>query len=419
VLPQEISDILPANSGFLRTYLTYACECSDAPPEYHLGVGLTVFAGAMAERLQCPWLAGRTLVPNMYTILIGPSRSTRKTASMDAGIDILQGVEIDRVMPIPGSYEELIAQIRRKSHGLLTYREFGHFLKITSKGYAEPLRTVLMDLYDWPPERPYVRNLKKGTTVIDPPICLSLLAAIATDLLYAYVDLEDWTGGFFGRMTLLYAERNEFKMPATWRTGQAYLTEQLAGYLKWSVPPCGGFTAEAWAAFTIWSRWRDGEASKVPARVQTFVSGATTLAAKIALLFAADCGEPLAGAGWLVSIDTLYKAVQFVEKLYLPSVIYLGEKLAIGIWERDRQRVLDIIERSMRGITRRDLLKRAKVSSEYLDTVLGTLREEGTVVQGQDSRGVVYRVVRPGETAPIIELNTRRRRGEPIEENRE
>jgi hypothetical protein len=43
-----------------------------------------------------------------------------------------------------------------------------------------------MDLYDWSPDRAYTRNLKKGKTVIEPPICLSMLSSIATELLFSY-----------------------------------------------------------------------------------------------------------------------------------------------------------------------------------------------------------------------------------------
>jgi hypothetical protein len=366
-----------------------------------VGVGLTVLAAMVAKRISCPWLAGRTLMPNLYTLLVGPSRSTRKTGSMDAGIDVLQGIDSSLVMPIPGSYEELVAQIRQKPDGLLTYREFGHFLKTTQKGYGEPIRTVLMDLHDWPSDRPYVRNLKKGKTVVPPPICLSLLSSIATDLLFSFTDLEEWTGGFFGRMLLLYGERDNFKMPLTWASQRDTIVNHYRGYLA-DLPACGGFAPEGWAAFENWSRWRDGQTNVLPHRVQTFMAGAPTLVGKVALLYALDSGE-VTGVGWLASYESVYRAVRFVEDLYLPSVRHLGERLALGVWERDRQKVIDVIGAVPMGISRRDVLKRAKVSSEYLDTIVGTLKEEGTIVQGSDARGIVYRCVH-GEVAPVIPL---------------
>lgn len=394
MLPPEISDVLPQGRGFLRSYAEYAAACSDAPPLYHVGVGLTIFAGAMADRLICPWNAGRALIPNLYSLLVGPSRATRKSASMDAGVDVLQATDPGLVAPIPGSYEELVAQLRRKATGLLTYREFGHFLKLTQRGYGEPIRTCLLDLYDWPSNRPYVRNLKKGQTVIEGPICLSMLSTIATPLLFGYTDTVEWTGGFFARMLVLYGERKEFRMPSTWPEAHTALVEMLTFFSKWKPGPCGGFSANAWDAFREWAEWRDKTIDKFSTRVHGFVAGSTTLAAKVALLYAADAGEPLAGAGWLVSEESMKRAIWFVEGLYLPSVLHLGERLAIGIYENDRQRVLDIIESQPRGITRRDLLRKAKILSGYLDDITNSIRDEGTITQRTDHRGLVFTRVR-------------------------
>lgn len=393
MLTDRISEVLPQSMGFLRSYVTYAAYCSDAPEIYHVGVGLTLLSSAIARKIACPWMAGRTLLPNLYTLLVGPSRSARKTGSMDIGIDLLQSANSELVIPIPGSYEELVSQIRSTPHGLLTYREFGHFLKTTQRGYGEPIRTVLMDLYDWPPNRPFIRNLKKAKTVIEPPICLSMLSAIATDLLFMFTDTVEWTGGFFGRMLLLYGERDEFRMPATWDVGRNYLVGVLYNMINYPFHPCGGFSPAAWTVFEQWSRTRDAQTNSAPARLQTHIAGATTLAAKVALLYAADMGEPAAGQGWLVSHEAMSRAILFVEQLYLPSIYHLGERLALGVWERDRQRVLDAIESTGHiGISRRDLLRRVRMESNFMQTILDTLREEGSIAQTSAS-GVdaVYR----------------------------
>ncbi len=391
MLPDRISEVLPQGNGFLRSYVDYAAQCGDAPEIYHVGVALTIFAGAVARNLACPWMAGRTLVPNLYTLLVGPSRSARKTGSMDTGIDILQRVSPELVIPIPGSYEELITQIRSTPTGLFTYREFAHFLKTTQRGYGEPIRTVLMDLYDWPPDRAYTRNLKKGKTIVEPPIVLSLLSSIATELLFALTDQEDWAGGFFGRFVLLYGVRDTFRMPLTWPEAQTVLAQQLDWYRRWQPAPCGGFDPQAWRFFAQWAQWRDSQTLAASSRVVTFISGATTLAAKIALLYSFDAGEPAAGQGWLVSYESLRRAIMFVDNMYLPSVIHLGDRLALGPWEKDRQRILDVMDRHPQGVIQKDLLKQARVSLDLLDQVMNTLKAEGTAIQSQGAAGIIYK----------------------------
>ena len=397
MLPDKITEVLPAGNGFLRSYVEYASQCSDAPEIYHVGVGLTVFAGAVAKYLACPWMAGRTLIPNLYTLLVGPSRSSRKTGSMDTGIDIIQQVNNDLVIPIPGSYEEMVTQVRATPSGLLTYREFGHFLKTTQRGYGEPIRTVLMDLFDWPPDRAYTRNLKKGKTVIEPPICLSMLSSIATELLFAYIDQEDWTGGFFGRMIILYGIRETFRMPLTWPDARQHLAALLYRYWQWRPPACGGFDPYAWQLFAQWAQWRDSQTNTAPSRVTTFISGATTLAAKVALLYAFDAGEPVAGQGWMISYESMRRAIMFVDQLYIPSITHLGERLALGPWEKDRQRVLDVLDLKPEGMLQKDLLKKARVSLDLLEQVAATLKAEGTITQSQTAGGITYRRVPEGK----------------------
>lgn len=372
--------------------MEYASQCSDAPDIFHIGVGLTIFSAAVARTARAPYMAGRQLIPNLYTLLVGPSRSARKTASLDIGIEILRRANPEAVIPLPGSYEEMIAQLRATPVGLLEYREFGHFLKTTARGYGEPIRTVLMDLYDWPPDQPYIRNLRKGKTVVEAPIVLSMASGIATELLFSYSDLESWTGGFFGRCLMLYGERDMFRMPTPWEEARDSLTQQLRAWCNITLPPCGGFARDAWTAFEQWSRWRDSKANEAPDRVQTFFAGAPTLAAKIALLYAIDQHEPLAGAGWLISYESVRKAALFVDTLYLPSIMHLGERFAITPFEKDRQFVLDIIDRSgRRGASRAEILRRTKNSVSNIDAIIDALTASGEAVPSNGAGGTVFK----------------------------
>ena len=341
-------------------------------------------------------MAGRELVPNLYTLIVGPSRSARKTATLDIGVEILRLANPEAVIPMPGSYEEMVAQLRATPIGLLEYREFGHFLKTTARGYGEPIRTVLMDLYDWPPTQAYIRNLRKGKTVIEAPIVLSMLSAIATDLLFRFADLEEWTGGFFGRTLMLYGERDTFRMPSPWDSARDALAQQLRAWCNTAIPQCGGFSREAWTAFEQWSRWRDSKSIEAPDRVQTFFAGAPTLAAKIALLYAIDCHEPIAGPGWLISYDSVAKAAMMVDTLYLPSIVHLGDRLALGDFERDRQRVLDVIDLfGKRGVGRPELLRRLKIAAQNLDAIVETLMASGELIATSGAGGNVFK--RAGE----------------------
>lgn len=733
MLPDRISQAIPQGQGFIRGYCEYAATCSDAPEIFHVGVAITVLSAAVARRLACPYSSGSMLIPNLYTLLVGPSRSGRKSSCMDTGTRILRAVHADSVIPVPGSYEELIAQLRSTPAGVLTYREFGHFLKTTQRGYGEPIRTVLTELFDHPVDQPYTRNLRKGKTVIEGPICLSMLAACSDELLFQYcvdeqtemltadgwkhhqdvvvgeqcytlnhetglgewkpvervtvfegnpardmvlmdgrghsslstlnhrwpvrhkgnstwgrrwrttetlnqcdyiqcaasdaglpteptssdafvelvawvwtegrwnkskalgiaqssrVNLElctrirtalttllgprhegsmhphcrsaaplwvedppradtgmiawrlnqeasrqftnvisspekivskkwlrtltraqldlfietsiaadgyqaksrlaqkskdraeafafacilagkpvsycdidnnhsrmyeigilsrdqvcpinvasdsfrvervkydgpvwcpttpnstwlarrngsvywtgnsdtaEWMGGFFGRMLMLYGDRDGFRLPNTWPQAQDYLVAMLHQYFHGNINRCAGFSPPAWQEFERWSQWRDSTSKDAPPRVASFISGSQTLAAKVSLLYACDAAEPNTGDGWLVSHESMRRAIMFVEQLYMPSIYHLGETLALGIWERDRQKVLRAIDARPNGIERPELLRRAKLSSDYLESILTTLKDERTIVQGMNAKEPTYRRVKQGD----------------------
>jgi hypothetical protein len=81
--------------------------------------------------------------------------------------------------------------------------------------------------------------------------------------------------------------------------------------------------------------------------------------------------------------------------------VLLGERLAIGPWEKDRQRILDVLDRNPTGVLQKDLLKQAKVSLDLLDQVMNTLKAEGTAIQSQGAAGVVYKRVPEGKVIPF------------------
>ena len=138
-----------------------------------------------------------------------------------------------------------------------------------------------------------------------------------------------------------------------WTSARDHLTAVLhRPPIHMPIGRCAGFSQHAWIEFERWARYRDASAQQFPERVETFVSGSATLAAKIALLYSADMGDA-AYDGWSISLEAMRRAILFCENLYLPSIKHLGDTLALGIWERDRQKILTIIESQGHG--RRDI----------------------------------------------------------------
>ena len=82
--------------------------------------------------------------------------------------------------------------------------------------------------------------------------------------------------------------------------------------------------------------------------------------------------------------------------------MHLGQRLALGPFERDRQRVLDAIEAKRVPIGRAELLRQLKISTQFLDQVIDTLRDSGEITAGQDARGLTYKKTPEGVVIPLF-----------------
>lgn len=78
-------------TSWLQSYLEYT-KNQESPEIFHLWVGITLISGALRRRV---WLDRSyfKLYPNIYTILVSPTGTCRKSTSVDLGIEFLRKVD--------------------------------------------------------------------------------------------------------------------------------------------------------------------------------------------------------------------------------------------------------------------------------------------------------------------------------------
>jgi len=387
-LPPGISDVIPPN-GFLRSYVTYCAQATDAPEVYHVAAGLATLAGAVADKLPFRLVGDRPTYPNMWSVLLGQSRAARKTTSVNLGAEMLADAAPVRVLPDAGSFEQLVDEIQATPTGLIVHPEFAHFLKTTERGYAAPLRTLLMQLYDCP--RRFTRTLKKKKIVIETPIVLSMSAACATPLLCAYTDDLDWTGGFLPRCLLVYAERERLALPLGDDAWRQQLVAWLANAVQRPVPVCGGLDEEARRYLFDWQITIERDAPRTEPH-WSFCCAFPMLAAKMAVLYAFDSEEhERLGPGWTVHPWYVWLAIEFLTKQYLPRLAAMFERVTLNPFERSRQRAIDAIrDGGPTGRPRAAVIRHTRISAREFGEVLDTLIGEEIALESRDARGVVY-----------------------------
>jgi hypothetical protein len=383
----EVLAALPSH-GFVRAYVEYASQCTDANAAYHLGGALTCLTQTTPLDFCVPYAS--PLWSNLYTLVVGDSSKSRKTAAINICQRVLREAVPGSVGEVPGSQEGLYEGLRHQQRQLIVYGEFGEFLAKSEQGYLMPMKTALTNLWDGVPIGRALANKRAGA--VENPR-LSLLCGVATDLLERHTEQADWTGGFLARFLTLYAEpEREFASPpiddAARRQG---VVSWLASIASPPAPPgpCRWLDA---SAKQMWDDWwadlrhlRDGANRRAAAAC----SRTTSIAAKTALLLSWDIGQARSGQPWHVTVNELEPALK-IANLHLGSVIELGERVAGSKDMRDRATVLRNISVEV-PTPFGYILSQSAMLKRRAQEVIDSLMEERMIERVQVNKEICYR----------------------------
>lgn len=387
ITEKEVWDALPQD-GFTRTYVEYACKQTTSPIGYHLGTALSILGTTCPVDYSMRY-AG-SLYPNLYTLLVGRSGEDQKSTSLNIGKRLLGRANSQLIGDYPGSAEGLIDSIGRQATQIIPMSEFGKFLSSAQKGYFEPVKTALTDLWDC---EPIQRAKANGvvTRVEDPR--LSVLAACSIPYLEKHTLSEDWTGGFMGRWLVMYCRRERLDPnPVGDPTLESYLVSELERRASISqAGPCMGLDSDA---LELWTAWfhdlykRKGLATNI----QGVLSRVPTIARKIALIYAWDYGKATTGHPWYMGLDVLYPAIHVAE-LHLRSLIGLFEKIADSADARLRRQVLYAFEVNGGIATLGQVLRILKMKKRVVSECIDGLIEERTIERVEGTHNpIAYRL---------------------------
>ena len=133
-------------TGWLREYIIHGCKQTTAPLCYHLGVGITLLGVTCPLEYHMEY-AGR-LYGNNFTLLVGRSGEDNKSTALNVGLEILKDAAGSLIGDMPGSPEGLIESLQHAPTQVIPISEFGKFLSSAQRGYFEPTKTLLADVWD-------------------------------------------------------------------------------------------------------------------------------------------------------------------------------------------------------------------------------------------------------------------------------
>ena len=386
ITEKEVVAALPAD-GFVRQYVIHASKQTTSPLCYHLATGLSILA------VTCPLNYGTTyagtLRANLFCMLVGRSGEDQKSSALGIGREILDSAMPGLIGDFPGSPEGLIDSLARTPSQLIPISEFGRFMASAQRGYFEPVKALLADVWD---SLPLQRAKANGNTIrVDDPR-LSMVAACSIPYLEAYSLAHDWSGGFLGRWVVMYGKRERVNPdPSGDRTHFNWLVNSLKqraniGQAGW----CDGLTPKA---KELWYQWYyDLDKRHVPASVVGIKARAPTIARKAALLYSWDYGPATRPHAWKISLRELIPAIKFAE-LHIKSLVGLSSKIADHPDARLRRSVLNAMEEHNGHATLGRILGSLKMKKRPIVEILDSLLEEEKVIKTRTDQGFIYALV--------------------------
>jgi hypothetical protein len=361
-------DIIIPESGFIRDYYEFARELTGAPPFFHVMVGFSLISAVLGRKVYLP-IGANYVYPNTWTVLIAPSSLYFKSTAITIGKRLLMNIDKGLVFPDEYSPEKLMDILADRSDGIFTWSELGATLARMEKNYMQGTKEMFTELYDNPPT--YVRKLKSETKEIEQP-CISILAATAMDWFRKWIREDDLKGGFLARFLLVPAIERGPRLPippAPDKQKKRELVDRLKQFQQ--LDAGANIGPEAEAIYRAWYLDSDDKMMADPEAdtVASFHTRMAVYALKYALLY-----EITATGELVISPDSMTRAITLIDKLKDDLRKLLSDELVFGKEAQELQKVEKLIKQNP-GITRSELLRRAKTNAKTLDILERTLLE--------------------------------------------
>lgn len=369
--PQGFCDLVPQTS-FLQTYLQYGTDMTDAPPEFHLAVGLSVISAMAGNKIYFrAW--GEQVYLHLWTLLLAPSGFYRKTTSMKLGLRLLKRHSPDSILANDFTRERLMENLAQQPAGLVPVWEFGALLALMSRDYNAGVKEFLTEIYD---SSDYRRETKSGKKIEITQPAVGILAGSTIDWVVDRITAGDLQSGFLARF-LYWPVREKLNWRGLGDVSHSALQEQLDSFCV-SLSYVSGeamIPGPVIQQYNTWLRKHETEVNdqELPGEIQGFYTRIGTYVLKFAVIYQLSMTLELE-----VSSEAMEYAIRLAEYLKSHLIRLMEDEIAIGRDAQDLKRIRGIVASSnSHGMDRRALLKRSKMTAFRLQQLIDTLLQSG------------------------------------------
>jgi hypothetical protein len=425
--------------NFLMQYMSYASKMSDAYPDYHFAMGITLLSIAAMRKIHMDLSIGR-IYPNIWCLLIGESTTSRKSTALGLGQKMAMevfgfGLSDDFS---PEAFVEMMASHPRT---YLFKDEFAGLLASMQKAYMSDLRDLLCTLYDCKPYhrqlRTSQRNKVSSFDIKDP--YLTMAGATTLTSFKEHTQSLDVTSGWLLRHLYFcpdyykesrpfreaayedYCMQNELTLRLSCLRDKLIKSmwdseEEKEYFALMSMEP------EAWIYFQTWQLEREAGVALRKNKTENAIFGRLTIyALKLAMLFTlgrADFevyqGGDAAGNEWLctsISLDHIKEACKLIWEYFMPTERVLVEEVAANEEKNLQVKIINCLRRNGGKLRQRDLLRQLHMPLKQVGDALQGLKtsEEVSIkVESEPGKKKVTWVILKQQDRPLDTITTER-----------
>ena len=361
---------------------------TEAADEHHFAALATAIGAVLGRRVYFDY--AYPLYPNMFTLIVGPAGSSRKTTALRLARGLVaradEGLATQNSV---GSGEGLLEALAEADSRLgaapmhrrllLTQSEMGQLLAKARQDGSGTLIPLLLDAFDCPSTlNPRTRT--KPITAINPT--LSIMAATTPNHLARYAQDADWYGGLGSRLFICIAEPKD-PIPRPSKVDPSRFNGVVKdihnAVERWPQRTEFKLTDEAarrWDAWYMLNKERErelGEAADAVSRTAPY-------ALKLGLIFAAlENSSPVIEDG---QIEAGILAAEFAQSCALLLLDEIGDSKTVKL----EARIVRKLQRTP-GCSKRELQQGVcgrNVGSEVFNRTLAAMQESGKVVSRED-----------------------------------
>jgi hypothetical protein len=389
--------------GWIRDYVQYAVQCTDAPPLFHILAATGVVSSAIAPHIDLMFYN----VPHplhLFLLIVGDSSEGRKTSAIKRAERVARPVfealnsPGERIYwPMVSSPEGITDDLATEPNRMMLLSEWTDLHRLSSKGgYWQHASEFWNTVYD---ATSIVRS-KSGTKVTVPRPRVTILGASTPSLVSHATSAVDWSGGKLARYIVGCMSRpigmtmaTAIDLPNEVESLRVRLGQLVSPPLNSTALVSGSCHAtmsdKAWQAMFDWqhSDWWTELKERAPMHLRPAFGRSDEHVLRLSAIFEASVAYPY---NVQVSEDSMLAAIRLLEWCYDSMIQTFA--LASGDDDAPRGSPLGRVTAALqaaadRGLTRSALLRQTRVSAFTLNDAINTLIERNEIRIIQDTTG--------------------------------